>query len=156
LFKCNSPRPRQFPLAEAVLERHRLRPSAQRHDRPGTPKSGIKGSTAEAIAQAGNIRTDMLEQLLIADIANADISIYNAGVYYELGIRHSLRARTTILVRASPDEVPFELKTDRYLEDNANDPASARAHLTEAVRQSTTPTARCFCCCHCGNLRGSR
>lgn len=78
----------------------------------------------------------MLEQLLIADIANADISIHNPSLYYELGIRHSLRARTTILVRASPDEVPFDLKTDRYLEHNANDPANARAHLTEAVRQS--------------------
>lgn len=77
---------------------------------------GIKGGTTKAIAQAGSIRTDMFEPLLIADVVNADISIHNANVYYELSVRHSLRVRTTILVHASRDEVPFDLKTDRYLE----------------------------------------
>src|SRR3954465_3600289 len=52
---------------------------------------GIEGRTTLPIARAGNIRTDMFERLLLADLVIADISIHNANVYYELGIRHGLR-----------------------------------------------------------------
>ena len=50
----------------------------------------IQGSTTEVFMQAGNIRADMFQQLLVADIVVADISIHNANVFYELGIRHAL------------------------------------------------------------------
>jgi Tetratricopeptide Repeats-Sensor len=98
----------------------------------------IKGRTTQEIARAGNIRTDMFERLLLADLVIADISIHNANVYYELGIRHALRPRTTILIRARKDEVPFDLKTDRYLEYSPDDPGGARELLAEAVRQSAS------------------
>jgi Tetratricopeptide Repeats-Sensor len=101
----------------------------------------ITGATTEAIARAGNIRTDMFEQLLLADVVIADISIHNANVYYELGVRHSLRPRTTILIRARRDEVPFDLRTDRYLEYDPENPSEAQANLTEAVRQSLASKA---------------
>jgi hypothetical protein len=103
---------------------------------PVLDELGIRGSTTEKIARAGNIRTDMFEQLLLAELVIADISIHNANVYYELGMRHSLRPRTTILIRARSDEVPFDLKTDRYLEYDADDPGGSRKSLIEAVRQS--------------------
>jgi Tetratricopeptide Repeats-Sensor len=107
---------------------------------PVLTEAGIAGSTTEAIARAGNIRTDMFEELLLADVVIADISIHNANVYYELGIRHSLRPRTTILIRARKAEVPFDLKTDRYLEYQADDPGGSRAKLTEGIRQSLVST----------------
>jgi hypothetical protein len=74
--------------------------------------------------------------LLLADIVIADISIHNANVYYELGVRHSLRPRTTILIRVRKDEVPFDLRTDRYLEYDPDNPGHAQHNLSEAVRQS--------------------
>lgn len=97
---------------------------------------GIEGRTTLPIARAGNIRTDMFERLLLADLVIADISIHNANVYYELGIRHGLRPRTTILIRARGDDVPFDLQTDRYLEYAADDPGGAREKLADAIRQS--------------------
>jgi hypothetical protein len=51
----------------------------------------------------------------MADLVVADISIHNANVFYELGIRHALRDRATVLIRARIDEVPFDLKRERYL-----------------------------------------
>jgi hypothetical protein len=96
----------------------------------------IEGRTTQPIARAGNIRTDMFEGLLLADLVIADISIHNANVYYELGIRHALRPRTTILIRARGDDVPFDLQTDRYLEYAADDPGGARDKLADAIRQS--------------------
>ena len=97
---------------------------------------GIEGRTTGEILQAGNIRTDMFERLLLADVVIADISVHNANVYYELGIRHALRDRTTVLIRADASDVPFDLKTDRYLEYDQGDPATALATLTQALRHS--------------------
>ena len=86
----------------------------------------------------------MFERLALADIVIADISIDNANVFYELGIRHSLRPRTTVLIRARSNtrsrgkEVPFDLKTDRYLEYSADDPGAAQEQLHRALEQSLT------------------
>ena len=107
---------------------------------PVLAKFDIEAQTTGAFAQAGNIRADMFEQLMIADLVIADISIHNANVYYELGVRHALRDGHTILIRSRRDEVPFDLKTDRYLEYAADDPAAAVADLAEAVRQTLAAT----------------
>lgn len=96
----------------------------------------IEGSTTDVIVRAGNIRVDMFEQLLLADIVIADISIHNANVYYELGVRHSLRTRTTVLIRARKDEVPFDLKTDRYVEYDPAHPERSCDQLKQALKQS--------------------
>ena len=103
---------------------------------PVLDQLGIQGRTTQEIARAGNIRTDMFERLLLADVVIADISIHNANVYYELGIRHALRERITILIRAAAHDVPFDLKTDRYLEYAAADPGGSRSQLADAIRQS--------------------
>jgi hypothetical protein len=55
-------------------------------------KLGFEGRTTQGIAKAGNIREDMFRLLVTADLVIADISIHNANVFYELGIRHALRA----------------------------------------------------------------
>lgn len=94
---------------------------------------GFPHGTTEVLAYAGNIRADMLQQLLLADIVIADISIHNANVYYELGVRHALRDRATILIRCSAAEVPFDLKTDRYLAYDKQNPKAAQDQLRVAI-----------------------
>ena len=93
--------------------------------RPAMAQADLTGGTTVEFIQQGNIRTDMFEQLLVADLVIADISIHNANAFYELGIRHALRDKRTFLIKskqATPGErdaketdVPFDLKTDRYL-----------------------------------------
>src|SRR5262245_14790553 len=75
----------------------------------------VTGRTTADIARAGNLRADMFQFLLTADIVVADMSIHNANVFYELGVRHALRDKRTFLIRAALDDVPFDLRTDRYL-----------------------------------------
>ena len=101
---------------------------------PALKKAGFSGGTTAQFIQQGNIRTDMFEQLLIADLVVADISIHNANVFYELGIRHAFRDRATFLIRSRGDEVPFDLKTDRYLAYDAENPADQMEALTAALR----------------------
>ena len=113
---------------------------------PALAACDIQGGTTEPFLQAGNIRTDMFQQLLVADIVIADISIHNANVFYELGIRHALQSKRTFLLRAKSkkapgerapqDEVPFDLRTDRYLEYDSDSPAEKLEVMIEALRQT--------------------
>jgi Tetratricopeptide Repeats-Sensor len=102
--------------------------------RPAMEQAEFTGGTTGEFIQQGNIRTDMFEQLLIADLVIADVSIHNANVFYELGIRHAFRDKRTFLIKAKGDEVPFDLKTDRYLAYDAKDPAATVAQLADALK----------------------
>jgi len=94
----------------------------------------IVGRTTAEITHAGNIRADMFQLLLTADLVIADISIHNANVFYELGVRHALRDKKTFLLRASIDEVPFDLKTDRYLSYDPATPGDTVPALLKGLR----------------------
>ena len=107
--------------------------------RPAMELAGLSGGTTGEFLQQGNIRTDMFEQLLIADVVIADISIHNANVFYELGIRHALRDKRTFLIKskqtdADEVDVPFDLKTDRYLVYDATHPSQAVDILSAALK----------------------
>ena len=107
--------------------------------RPAMQQAGLTGGTTGEFLQQGNIRTDMFEQLLIADLVIADISIHNANVFYELGIRHALRDKRTFLIKSKDgesreNEVPFDLKTDRYLAYDAKNPNGAVDIFSAALK----------------------
>lgn len=119
---------------------------------PALAALDIQGGTTEPFLQAGNIRADMFQQLLVADIVVADISIHNANVFYELGIRHALQPKRTFLLRARNEsdpevrgpreEVPFDLKTDRYLEYDSDKPGEKLDTLKEALQQTLASEER--------------
>lgn len=101
---------------------------------PAMRAAGITGATTEVIIEAGNIREDMFQLLAHADIVIADISLHNANVFYELGARHALRPRRTFMIRFTGDEVPFDIKTDRYLGYDRDNPGAAVAALTAGLK----------------------
>src|SRR5215208_6214064 len=94
---------------------------------PALRAVGAEGGTTIDIVESGNIRTDMFRRLLTADLVVADLSIHNANVFYELGIRHALRDRHTFLLRSDSDKFPFDLQTDRYF-------TYDRSHFTRVKR----------------------
>ncbi len=105
---------------------------------PALARNTLAGRTTGAIAQAGNIRLDMFQMLIAHDLVIADISIDNANVFYELGIRHGLRPNGTILMRFTSEgkDVPFDLKTDRYVAYDRNNPAAAIDLLAGSIRDT--------------------
>lgn len=110
---------------------------------PALSAAEIEGRTTGEIISQGNIRRDMFQRLLTADVVVADITVDNANAYYELGIRHAMRDRVTILLRGTaaegtpePDPVPFDLKTDRYLAYDLDDPAGSVKDLTSVIKAS--------------------
>ncbi|HEX7150202.1 MAG TPA: tetratricopeptide repeat-containing protein [Thermoanaerobaculia bacterium] len=109
---------------------------------PALARLEIAGRTTADILRAGNIRTDMFHLLLVADIVIADLSIHNANVFYELGIRHALRRNATVLIRGrnGGDEIPFDLFTDRYFTYDENDPASSVDTLVRVLYDTIQST----------------
>jgi hypothetical protein len=100
---------------------------------PALSKAGVEGATTAEIAQAGNIREDMFRLLVTADLVVADVSVHNANVFYELGVRHGLRPRGTLLIRADVHAYPFDLQTDRYLLYDHQRPADFVGALAGAI-----------------------
>ena len=70
---------------------------------------------ADQEQRAGDIRTDMFQELLIADLVLADLTLDNPNVWYELGARHALRARGVVLISGGRATTAFDLYTDRKL-----------------------------------------
>jgi len=104
---------------------------------PALDQLGIEGRTTGEIIGQGNIKTDMFELLLTADLVVADLSIHNANVFYELGIRHSLRDRHTFMLRCkTEDKWPFDLQTDRYFVYKKDSPRDSVNDLVNALRET--------------------
>lgn len=82
---------------------------------PSLNQAGLEAFRADEEERAGDIRTDMFQELLLADLVVADLSIDNPNVWYELGVRHALRARGVVLICGGKVTTAFDLYTDRKL-----------------------------------------
>lgn len=107
---------------------------------PALEAAGLEAFRADEEIRAGDIRTDMFQELLVADLVIADLSIDNPNVWYELGVRHALRARGVVLVSGGGVPTAFDLYTDRKvrysLKHGGPDPATIeddKRKLTEMV-----------------------
>jgi hypothetical protein len=103
--------------------------------RPAMERCGLTGGTTGQVVEAGNIRADMFALIVEADVVICDITVHNANVFYELGIRHALRKKHTVLIKGDPtsDKTPFDLSTDRYLKYPVDDPAAVLDDLVATI-----------------------
>ncbi|AYL98115.1 tetratricopeptide repeat-containing protein [Mucilaginibacter celer] len=105
--------------------------------RPATEAAGLQGGTTAEVFEAGDVREDMFSELLLADLVIADISIYNANVFYELGIRHALRNQHTILIKCRGfDDTPFDIVGPRYVTYKKESPDKALEDLKRAIKDT--------------------
>jgi tetratricopeptide (TPR) repeat protein len=109
--------------------------------KPALEAAGLDVFRADEEERAGDIRTDMFQELLIADLVVADLTLDNPNVWYELGVRHALRAKGVVLVQGPRQSQPFDIYTDRKLpyrlKDGAPDPTTL-----DADRNALTTMAR--------------
>jgi tetratricopeptide repeat protein len=77
------------------------------------------------------IITEMIQRLAIADLVVADITLPNANVYYEVGVRHAAKKNGCVLVSADWARPVFDLAQIRQLrfplEDGGVGPKAAAA-----------------------------
>lgn len=77
--------------------------------KPALEAAGFEAFRADEETASGDILTDMFQELLLADLCIADMSIDNANVFYELGIRHALRKRGIVHIQAGRAYMPFDV-----------------------------------------------
>lgn len=77
--------------------------------KPTLESAGFESFRADEEASSGDILTDMFQELLLADLCIVDMSIDNANVFYELGIRHAFRKRGIVHIQAGRAYMPFDI-----------------------------------------------
>jgi hypothetical protein len=110
-------------------------------------KPAIKSSAGPEVFRAdeeqaaGDIKTDMAQEFLIADLVVADLTLGNLNVFYELGVRHALGSKGTVLVHGPRATQPFDIYTGRKLNYSLHnglpDPATLKkvqAALTKMIK----------------------
>jgi tetratricopeptide (TPR) repeat protein len=107
---------------------------------PAITAAGLMPHRADADRRGGSIHLDMFQDLLLAEFVVADLTLDNPNVWYEIGVRHALRAGGAVLTFALRDRLPFDIagqRMQRYtLKDGRLDPEIVKAErnaLKEAI-----------------------
>ncbi len=77
--------------------------------KPALEAAGFEPFRADEETTTGDILTDMFQELLLADLVIADLSIDNANVFYELGIRHAFKKRGIVHIQSGRAYMPFDI-----------------------------------------------
>jgi hypothetical protein len=85
--------------------------------KPRLQQLGYQVVRADEIPNATNITRDIVLALAEADVVIADLTDLNPNVFYELGVRHALRAKGTVMIHdeIKTPEIPFDLAAYRVI-----------------------------------------
>ncbi|MEW5958136.1 MAG: TRAFs-binding domain-containing protein, partial [Chloroflexota bacterium] len=102
--------------------------------KPALIKAGFEPFRADEETISGDILTDMFQELLLADLVVADLSIDNANAFYELGVRHALRQRGVVHIQSGRAYLPFDIFNVRTIpyhtgEDGKPDPDQVKKDI---------------------------
>ena len=76
---------------------------------PAIAAAGLDAIRADEEQVGGTIHKPMFERLMLCEYAIADLTGANPNVYYELGIRHARRPRSTVLLLCQGTKMPFDI-----------------------------------------------
>jgi hypothetical protein len=104
--------------------------------RPAAEELGLHAVRADEIGNPGQITTQVIDHVLNAKAAVADVTGANPNVYYELAVRHAARLPVALI---SEDGLPFDLAQQRTIFFNTAKLATiglARDTVVEHLRAS--------------------
>jgi hypothetical protein len=107
---------------------------------PAVRAADMEPIRADQEEVGGAIHKPMFERLILCEYAIADVTGANPNVYYELGIRHAVRPRSTIILFNEGQSLPFDIAQLRGLPYGLNDkgqpaePAKVGAVVTQRLQ----------------------
>lgn len=114
---------------------------------PAVRDAGMEPLRADEEREGGLIHKAMFERLLLCDYAIADLTMANANVFYELGVRHAVRPHTTLMIYSpSAQRLPFDvaplraLPYDMAATGRALDPDALREGITKRLKDARDPS----------------
>ncbi len=105
---------------------------------PAVAKAGLEPIRADEEKIGGTIHKPMYERLMLCHYAVADITGANPNVFYELGIRHAMRPRSTVIVFGEGTVLPFDIALVRgisYKTDGLGEPVSPETTIAAIAGQ---------------------
>lgn len=82
---------------------------------PAIQECGLDPIRGDRERTGGIIHTPMFARLLLSDFVVADLTLANPNVFYELGIRHTARPFTTVLIFSPIHSLPFDIAMTRAI-----------------------------------------
>lgn len=114
--------------------------------KPAIVSADMEPIRADEEMVGGIIHKPMFERLLMCEYAIADLSIENANVYYELGIRHAARPHSTLSIFNSDITLPFDVRPLRALpyhldaQQQLSDKDNDRQEITKWLNAARKPS----------------
>ncbi len=110
--------------------------------KPALEEAGFEPFRADEESVSGDILTDMFQELLLADLVIADLSIDNANVFYELGVRHAIRKRGLVHIQSGRAYLPFDIFNVRTVPYRIDKNGRPDPEFLEKDRQAIVKIAR--------------
>lgn len=89
---------------------------------PAIEEAGFEAKRADDLYRPGNIVNDIWTYTKEATVLLADLTNKNPNVFYELGLAHAI-TKPAVLITASMDDVPFDLRSLRVIDYDKNSPS---------------------------------
>ena len=90
---------------------------------------------ADLIDGAGFIHRKMFQHVYDADVSVVDITSLNPNVFYELGMRHTVKQCVTVLIQRKGTKIPFNIRQLNVIE---YEDISVQEKLDQAKRRIAT------------------
>ncbi len=110
--------------------------------KPAMEEAGFEPFRADEETVSGDILSDMFQELLLADLVLADLSIDNANVFYELGVRHALRKRGLIHIQSGRAYMPYDIFNVRTIPYQCDENGQPDPEYLEKDKQAIIKMAR--------------
>jgi hypothetical protein len=104
--------------------------------RPAAEAAEVEVIRADEETLGGIVHKPMYERLLLAEIVVAELTLANANVFYELGIRHAARPRSTILIYAKIGQLPFDVAPIRAIPYDLEDDGTISDESAQRLREA--------------------
>jgi hypothetical protein len=105
--------------------------------KPAIEESGLSCIRGDEIFQRQAVIQDIWRAVRTSRVVVAELSGRNPNVMYEIGLAHAL-SKPIIMITRNEDDVPFDLRSLRYIFYDLNDPLwgqNLRKKLTQIIRQ---------------------
>src|SRR6059058_1994936 len=107
--------------------------------KPAIEECGLEALRGDEERTGGIIHSAMFARLLLAEFVVADLTLANANVFYEFGIRHAAKPFTTVPILANVSTLPFDVALVRavgyQLENGKLTETSAQQLQTELAKR---------------------
>ena len=102
----------------------------------------ISVTRADKVLRAGSIHERMIQLIADADVAIVDLTTANPNVFYELGVRHALRDRVTVLIRRRGTKSSFNIAGLATIDYDEKRPDAARQTIAAFIRNGLLSGAK--------------